>query len=110
MSAPYPYMNGTLVGNNVMNIFVYANQVTSGYFMFFTVIAFFLVVLIASLVMQMRFTARIRPETSFAAACFATLGFAVILEQTTGVLNPIYFFVIVALTIMSVLWLVLSSD
>lgn len=105
----YPEINGTLAGQDLTYLFIYANSVTHGYFGLFMVIAFFLVVLMGSIIIQFRFTNRIRFETSLLASSFATLGFAVILEQVTGILQPVYFWVIVGMTIISFLWVAISS-
>jgi len=105
----YPYINGTEAGNNVMYIFIYANSVTSGFAVPLFVVSFFLTILISSVLMQIRFTSRMRFEVSLLAASFATFGLAVILEQQTGLLNPVYFFITIGLTILSLLWVSLSS-
>jgi hypothetical protein len=105
----YPSINSTDVGSNVMNLWVYSNSVTHQFFVLFVLIAFFLVVLISSLVMQIRMTSRVRFEVSFLAASFASLGFTVIMAQVNGLINPIYFFIFIGLTIVSFLWVALSS-
>lgn len=109
-SAPYAYMNGTLAGNNVMYFFVYANDITNGFAVPLITTSFFLLVFISSIMMQLRFSTRIRPDTSMLAASFATFGWCVILEQQTGLLNPIYFFVSIGLTILSLVWVAMGSD
>lgn len=106
----FPAINGTLIGNDLSQIFVYANSITHGLTVLFMVFGFFLIVLITSLIMQQRFSGNIRPETSFAAASFATLGLATLLEQRTGLLNPLYFVIIIAMTVLSVIWLIMNSD
>lgn len=106
----YPLINGTEAGSNVMYFFQYSNLVTGGFAVPMITVSFFLLVLISSMVMQLRFTSRMRPEVCFLAASFATLGFAVILEQGTGLLNPIYFFIIIGITILSLLWVALGSS
>lgn len=106
----YPSLNGTLVGNNLAELLVYANSVTHELFGLLIVIAFYLVVLLGSLVAQQRFTTRIRPEASFLASSFTTLGLATILEMYSGILSPIYFFVLIGLTILSFIWVAISSD
>lgn len=105
----YEYINGTLAGENVMYLFVYANQVTNGFAIPLITIMFFLIVLISSMMMQIRFTSRMRPEVSLLAASFATFGLAVILEQTTGLLSPVYFFITIGVTILSFMWVALGS-
>lgn len=110
MVAPYPVLNGTLVSNDLTYLMVYANSVTSGWFVPIMVIVFFLGVLITSLGLQFKYSSRIRPETSFVASCFATLAVAAVLEQRTGLLSPLYFIIIIAITCLSVLALIMSPD
>lgn len=110
MTIPYPSVNGTLVSSDLMYLFKYANDVTNGWFVLAVVVSFFLLVFISSLALQQRFTGRMRFETSFAASCFALLGFATLLEQRTGLLNPLVFMIIVVMTIISVIALFLSQD
>ena len=110
MSAPYAYMNSTLAGQNLAYLLVYANQVTNNMFGMLFVIAFFLIVFIGSLFMQLRFRATIKPETSFAAACFATLGLATVLQMYSGILSPNIFFILIGLTIVSVIALALQGN
>ena len=69
-----------------------------------------LVILIGSLFAQQRFTGNIKITSSFAAACFASLLFSLILEQTTGILSGVIFFIQIGITILSVLWLFLESE
>lgn len=102
-------LNGSAMGSNVNYIFIYANEVTGGLFVPMTVLSFFLVVLISSLIMQLRFTSRIRPEVSFLASSFATFGFAIIFEQMTGLLAPIYFIVTIGLTILGFIWVAMTE-
>ena len=106
----YPYINGTLLGNNLAYAFTYANSVTYGMFGLFMVIAFYLTVLIGSLIYQLRFTSRIRPEVNFLASSFVTLGFATILEQYAGILSATYFFILIGLTVVSLIWVAMSSE
>ena len=105
----YNEINGTLMGNNLAYIFVYANQVTHDWFAFLMVIGFALIVLIGSSFMQLRYRATIRIETSVLVSAFATLGFAIILEQYSGILSPIYFIVIITLLILAFIWNAISD-
>jgi len=57
----------------------------------------------------MRFTTRVRPEFSLLASSFATLGWATIIEMRTGILSPVYFFVIIGILILSFIWVALSE-
>jgi hypothetical protein len=106
----YPAFNGTNMSTDITYIFSYANSVTHGSFVLMMVIAFFLIILISSFMMQLRFTARIRPETSLLAASFATLGFAIILSQTTGLLDAMYVFILLGITIVSFIWSAFGND
>lgn len=103
-------LNGTLASENLGYLFVYANQVTVGWFGTLMVLGFFLVVLIGSLMMQLRFRGEAVFKTSFLASCFATLGFATILEQVSGILNTGYFLVIILATIIAVIIIAVSSE
>jgi len=109
MPAPYPYVNGTLAGQNIMYFFIYANSITSGFAVPLIVVSFFLLVLLSSMLAQIRFSARLRPEVSILAASFSTLGLSVILEQGTGLLNPIYFIATIVATVLSLLWVALGN-
>lgn len=106
----YPQINSTLAGENIGYFFLYANQVTNNMFGVLMVFAFFIVVLIGSSFMQLRFRATIRFETSLLASSFATLGFATILQMYSGILAPFYFFIIIGITILALIWNVLSSE
>jgi hypothetical protein len=106
----YEYVNGTLAGENLAYFFVYANSVTHELFGLFMVLSFFLVVLIGSAFAQLRTTGRLRPETSFLAASFVTLGFATILEQYSGILSANNFVILIAMTIIGIIWVVMSSN
>lgn len=111
MGAPYPPLNGTEMGSNLAYLFTYIDTVIPlNLFGLFMVVAFFSVVVIGSLTMQLRFTGRIRPETSFLAASFATLGFATILEQISGILSPIYFIILIIAFIASLVWVSLAGE
>lgn len=105
----YPEINSTLVQNNLMELFIYGNVVTHGLFALFLVAGFFLVVLIGSLFAQFKFSANIKFETSLLAACFATLGWATILEMYSGLLSPVYFFIIIGITILSIIWVAIGD-
>jgi hypothetical protein len=104
----YPAINSSLASENLAYFFIYAQSVTHDFFSLFLVGGFFLIVFVGSIFMQLRFTTRIKPETSLLASSFATLGFAIILEQYSGILSPIYFFIIVGILILSLMWNVLS--
>lgn len=106
---PYPAMNGTLIGSNIMNSFLYANSVTHNFFSLLVVVAFFVVVLLSSLFMQIRLTSRVRFEVSLLAASFTTLGFATIMAQINGLISPVYFFFLIGITILSFIWVAMSS-
>ena len=106
----YELLNGTKVGSNLMELFIYANSVTQGFFSIFIVVGFFLVTFLGSLFMQLRFRNMIRPETSLLASSFATLGFAVVLEMYSGILSPVYFIIIVSITVLAVIWNIFSED
>ncbi len=92
-----------------MELLIYGNVVTHGLFALFLVIGFFLVVLLGSLFTQFKFSARIKFDTSLLAASFATLGWATILEMYSGLLSPVYFFIIIGISILSIIWVATSE-
>lgn len=106
----YPTINGTAAGLDLSYFFVYANSVTNGLFILLFVISFFVIVLVASLFGQLRITGRVKPETSFLAASFATIGLEVLLMQKNGLLSPMYFIISLAIFIISLIWVFLSSN
>jgi len=107
---PYPILNGTAMGSDLSYILVYTNTITGGWAILLMTIAFFMVVLLGSMFMQLRFQGRIKFEVHFAASSFATLGWCAILSTVNGLISPTYFLIFIGLSIMSVLWLLLSSD
>ena len=110
MGAPYETINGTEMGSNLAYIFTYVNSVTNGFATLFMTIAFYLIVLITSLLAQFRFSGTIKPETSFAAASYAGLGFIVILSGVNGLIDPLYVITAIGLCAISTLWLILNKD
>ncbi len=107
----YALLNSTRVKENLAEIIIYANCVTNHWFALFLVISFFLAVFIGSLLMQFRFGGKfIRVETSFLASSFATLGFAIILETYSGILNPSYFVIILGMIILGIIANITSDD
>lgn len=105
----YPEINSTLAGDSIAYFFIYCNQVTHDLFAVLMVLGFFLVVFLGSIFMQLRYRATIKAETSLLASSFATLGFAIILEQYSGILSPVYFFFIVGVLILSFIWNIMSD-
>jgi hypothetical protein len=106
----YPLLNGSAMGSDLSYMFVYANSITGNMFVLFMVMAFFLITLIGGMFMQMRFQGRIKFEVHFAAASFVTLGFVVILSMVTGLISGLYILPFIGLSIVSVLWLLLSES
>jgi len=106
----YPYMNSTLVGNDLSQILVYANQITGGAVSFWMVITFFLVVFIGSAMWSFRTTGRIKIEVHFAAASFANLGWVILLSSIVGnFMQPYLIMASIGLAIAGGLWLFLSN-
>lgn len=108
-SAPYPSINGSLMGNDLGYFFVYIDSITGGAASFFMVLSFFCITLIGSMLYSFRFSGRIKPELNFAAASFSTFGFTVILSGIANFLNPIYVLASVGLCILSAIWIFLSN-
>ena len=103
----YPSLN--ISGNNVMQIWIYANTVTNNLFTVIFCLAFFLIILISSLIYQLRFTSRIRFEVSLLASSFALFGLELILEQQTGLLSPLYFIITIGILFISAIWVLMSD-
>ncbi len=100
----YPELNSTLVGSNVMQLMLYANTVTHSWFGIFLVFGFFIITLLGSIGMQFRFSSQIDFKISLLASSFATLGWATIIEMTSGMLSPVYFYFIIGVTILAFIW------
>lgn len=105
----YPAFNGSAMGDDLTYIFQYADLVTYGFSSMVICFAFFMIVLLVSLFSQQRFTGQIRFETSLLAASFVTLGFEVIMMQKS-LINGWFFAFTLAITILSFLWVALSSS
>lgn len=106
----YPDLSTVNATSDLSVLLVYANDVTQGYFGPLVLGAFFLIVLIGSLMAQYKFSGRIIPATSFAAASFAAAGFAIIMASVNGLINPIFVILTIVMSLVGVIWLVFSSD
>lgn len=106
----YPTLDSVNTTGDLSTLLVYANVLTNGVLMPAILGAFFLIVLLGSFIMQIRFRGDARPEVSFAVASFTTFGFAVLMSIKNGLLNPIYLYVTISVSILAVLWLVFSED
>lgn len=73
------------------------------------ILAFFLVVFLGSALASFRFTGRVKLEIHFAAAAFATFGFTIILDTINGFVNTFDFGLVIAVTLLSVLWILISN-
>lgn len=107
----FPEINGTLSSQNLAYFLVYANSVTNNIFGWVITFGFFFVVLLGSFAFQTRTNpSNPRFDTSLLASSFATVGWATILEQTSGILSPIHFFIVIGIFILSILWVAFSSN
>jgi len=106
----YPVLNGTQIGNDLTQIIVYVNSVTSGWFVPSILFSFFMIVLISSSVLQQRYSGNIKFEQAFAASCFATSGLAILLMMKIGLLNFGTYMFLIGLNILAIMWLYLGSD
>jgi hypothetical protein len=91
-------------------LLIYTNELTDGWAMPSVLFAFFIIVFLGGAFAQMRFRGGVRIDFAFAAASFSTLGLAVIMMMKTGLLNPIYLFVTIGLSILSVVVLYLGRN
>jgi hypothetical protein len=108
MSDLYPALN--MSSGNIMSAFIYANQVTNYLFIPIFCLSFFLIILITSIVYQIRFTSRVRFEVSLLASSFSLFGLELILEQMTGLLSPLYFILSIVVFIISAIWVFMTND
>jgi len=95
--------------NDVGALLVYANDLTGGILMPMILAAFFLIALIGSYLAQLRFGRDSLP-ISFASASFVTFGMCTMMTFETGLINPIYLFITIGLSIIGVIWLYMSSE
>lgn len=106
----YPYLNGTLVGSDLTQLIVYANNITYQMFSPAMLFAFFMIILIGGSIAQQRFGGIIKFEQSFAAASFSTFGLATLLMMRTGALNIFWYLGTIGLTVLAALWLYFGTD
>lgn len=106
----YEAVNGTLTGENLAYLFVYANSVTHGLFGIGMLITFFAVVFLGSLFAQFRWTVMVKVETSLLASLFATTAFGVILAQYSGIIAGWYLAILLALDIIVSIWVAVGKD
>jgi len=105
----YANLNASALNNSLSYVFVYANQVTNGMWSILTVFGFFFLVLISSMVTQLKVSGGIRPETSFLASSFVTLIFALIIAQTVGLSMAWAVITFLAMTIIGLVWVMLPD-
>lgn len=106
----YPGLDTLNASTDPTQILIYSNTLTDGAFGPLILGAFWLIILLGSIFMQIRFSGRERFEVSFAVASFSTWGMSVLMSLVEGLLNPIYVFIAMALAIVSVIWLYFSSQ
>jgi hypothetical protein len=106
----YPQINGTSMSTDVMEIFRYSNLVTFNLAGTFIVAAFFLVALFGTMFSQQKVTGRMNFPVSCLAASFLSLIFATLIEQTSGILSPATFFILIGATIFSFIWVAMSQE
>ena len=108
--AQYPELNGTLVRQDIMEIFVYANVVTNNWFGLFVVFSFFMVTFLGTMFLQKRFVNDVMPEKCLLASSFSTFGFIVILNMKSGIIDPIYLFIVGGIAILSIIWNLMGNN
>jgi len=107
----FPSINNTLLSNDLTYLMVYANDVTNSVFGWAITLGFFLTVLLGSFFMQFRFNpTNPRFDTSLLASSFATIGWVTIIEQSSGILSPIHFMLVIGVFILSLLWVIFGAD
>lgn len=106
----YPLLNTVNATNDVSTILVYANNLTGGAMMPMFLFLFFWIVCLGSYFAQKRFDVYASFPISFATAGFTTFGLAAIMSMKNGLLNPMYLIISIAVTVIGVLWLYMSTD
>jgi len=106
----FPNINGTILSQDLSYLFVYANEVTNSVFGWVMVLGFFFVVFLGSLMFQYRFNpTNPNASTSFLASSFATVGWVVLLEQYSGILNPVHFVLVIGIFILALFWAIFGG-
>lgn len=106
----YESLNGTLVSGDLSQLLIYSNTVTSGWFGLFTLISFFIIVFISSMMFQIRTSREVKPSQTLLVTSFATIGFATLFEQVTGILSALHFAFLIGVFLLSLVWTLLSND
>ena len=94
---------------DVSELLVYVNDITGGFALPLTLLAFFLVIFLGGLFFQIA-RGTMRPEVLLAVSGFATFGMTMILAQKPGLINPIYIFMSLGISILGIMWIALSSE
>lgn len=101
----YPGLETVNATQDVTQLLVYCNTVTSGWFGPLVAWAFFFVVLLGSFFAQMRTTGRPKLDVCFAAAGFTSVGFSTIMAVVFGLLNPFHVVVFILISILAVAYI-----
>lgn len=106
----FPTLATVNATDDISNLFIYVNELTLGRAVPAVLFAFFVVIALSSVFMQIRFKGESNFKFSFASASFATFGLAVLFSLKSGLLNPIYLITTIGLVIVSAIWLFMSSS
>lgn len=90
-------------------LLVYTNTITGNWAMPMVLLAFFLIIFLGGLFYQAR-KGTTRPEILLSVAGFLTFGMSMIMSLKEGLLNPIYVFMSIGVSVLGVVWMFLSSD
>lgn len=106
----YPTLATVNATTDLTPLLTYWNTITNGLAMPLVLACFFLIIFFGTFFAQLRFSGRIRPETSFTAASFASVGLAVILSSQNGILDSSYIIITGVLAVVGVAWLYFSPS
>lgn len=106
----YPDLSTVNATTDVSNILVYVNDITYGYAMPMVLLGFFIITMLGGFFAQLRFRGTGRIDFAFTVAGFTTFGLAVIMSSKNGLLNPVYLFISLGVSILGVIWLYLASE
>ncbi len=104
----YPLLDTVNATTDPTELLIYVNDLTFGLAMPLMLLSFFTIILLGGMFMQIR-RGTVRPEVLLASSGFATFGLAMMMSLREGLLNPIYVFLSLGISILGVVWMFLSS-
>ena len=106
----YKTLDAVNTSSGIQTMFVYVNDVTGGLFTRMLLLAFFLILGIASYLFQKRTTGSGDLPASFAIAGFVTSGLAIMMSFIDGMIHIFDIVVTFTVTISFVLWMFMTNS